>query len=65
MTDRRRHQRPLRPKQGRQPPGNGPKYLAGGILQLCDDCSTDHAREWYRDCSGGWKCDRCWSRRFG
>lgn len=62
MTDRHRHPR-QQPR--RKSSGNGPKYLAGGILRLCDGCSTDHAREWRRDSSGGWVCDQCWRRRFG
>jgi hypothetical protein len=63
VTDRRRHQRPYRPKS-RPTRGTGRKMLAGGIPRLCDLCSIDHAREWRRTSSGGWICDRCWRRRF-
>jgi hypothetical protein len=53
MTPRRR------PKKG-----SGRKLDEYGLLRLCNACSTDHARKWHRDSSGGSVCDQCWRRRF-
>jgi hypothetical protein len=64
VTDRRRHQRPHRPRAHR-PSGNGRRVDKWGVVRLCNACSTDHAREWHRDPSGGSVCDQCWRRRFG
>jgi hypothetical protein len=48
----------------RRPNGNGRNYLSGGLLRLCDGCSTDRAREWHQTHAGNWICDKCWGRRF-
>ena len=61
MTDRRRHQRPVRPKRRRT--GNGRIVDSHGLVRLCNGCSIDSAREWHKLASGGWVCDRCWGQR--
>jgi len=61
VTDRRRHQRPVRPKRRRT--GNGRKVDRYGLVRLCNGCSIDYAREWHRSGGGGWMCDRCWGQR--